>query len=214
MSQRTTLQDLPQLTVTEVGLRADSSPFVKGYFTNATQVHVTPPDNEIGYDSWLRMSDGYPLWGNVTQLEPTTGFATFDSQVDLPSALIVGQTLTWFDAYWGSHQVNAILDDEHEWTEVVFEASDSLQAEGLDGALPIPAGHARLSPDGLMWRRADTPPLPNERLVKGGWNHEHCLICSAHISPGQIAFVDPGNYWLCKTCHADFAKPRNLSFVR
>jgi hypothetical protein len=42
------------------------------------------------------------------------------------------------------------------------------------------------------------------RLVKGGWDHEHCWVCSAKILPGGEWFAaePPDEAGLCLECHA------------
>jgi hypothetical protein len=49
----------------------------------------------------------------------------------------------------------------------------------------------------------------------GGWDHEHCELCEAHIggSGDPHGFVDPEEHWLCRTCHERYAVPRDLSFL-
>jgi hypothetical protein len=42
------------------------------------------------------------------------------------------------------------------------------------------------------------------RLIKGGWDHDHCYICTATISPGDAwwAAEPPDKVGLCPDCHA------------
>jgi hypothetical protein len=43
------------------------------------------------------------------------------------------------------------------------------------------------------------------RLVKAGWDHDHCFICTATIQPGDAwwAAEPPDEVGLCLGCHHD-----------
>jgi hypothetical protein len=43
------------------------------------------------------------------------------------------------------------------------------------------------------------------RLVKGGWDHDHCFICSATVKPGDVwwAAEPPDEVGLCLACHGE-----------
>ncbi len=42
------------------------------------------------------------------------------------------------------------------------------------------------------------------RLVRGGWDHDHCYICTATVNPGDEwwAAEPPKEVGLCLACHA------------
>jgi hypothetical protein len=42
------------------------------------------------------------------------------------------------------------------------------------------------------------------RLIKGGWDHDHCGVCLAKVEPGDEwwANVPPDQGGLCLECHA------------
>jgi hypothetical protein len=42
------------------------------------------------------------------------------------------------------------------------------------------------------------------RVVPGGWDHEHCLICGEHVYPGDEwwAMLPPDECGLCLACYA------------
>jgi len=194
------LEDLPKFTVAHIG-GADFSLLLRGHFSKAELVHRG--------DCWLRMPDGFPFYATVTELEAGTGLATLESNDELRPQLVIGATAPWFDRYWGSNEVNIILDSGHNWIKTVFEATDAYERSAPDGAL----GSQRIAPDGRTWRPAIGAPLAGERLVKDAWNHEHCLICFTHIEPGDMAFVDAAGYWLCVDCHRRYAVPCDLGFM-
>lgn len=43
------------------------------------------------------------------------------------------------------------------------------------------------------------------RLVKGGWDHDHCFICKATVEPGDTwwAAEPPDEVGLCLACHGE-----------
>lgn len=52
---------------------------------------------------------------------------------------------------------------------------------------------------------------PGERIVPGGWDHDHCDICRATICDGpddheHAAWTDGDGAWVCDACHAKHLK--------
>ena len=49
----------------------------------------------------------------------------------------------------------------------------------------------------------------------GGWDHEHCELCNAHIggTSDPHGYVDPEEHWLCPPCYQRYAVARDLAFV-
>ena len=43
------------------------------------------------------------------------------------------------------------------------------------------------------------------RLIKGGWDHDHCYVCFAKILPGDVwwAAAPPDEVGLCLACHGE-----------
>lgn len=194
------LEELPQLSVATIEGTVYSL-VLKGRFSRPHFVHKG--------DCWLRMPDGFPFYATVVDLDTATGHATLGSNDELRPQLVPRRAFPWFDAYWGSNQVNIILDPEHTWSETIFQASDAYERAAPDTAL----GTQRVALDGRTWREALGAPAPGERLVKSGWDHEHCLICFVAIRPGDGALVDPDGYWLCNSCYAKYAAAHDLAFM-
>jgi len=195
------LEDLPEFTVAHISSNDD--PFVlKGHFSKPHLVHRG--------DYWLRMPDGFPFWATVTRLDTSTGFATLESNDQLRPQLVVGATAPCVDAYWGSNEVNIILDPAHSWTKVVFAATDAFERPEPQGPT---FGSQRVALDGRTWRPAVGQALPGERLVPAAWDHEHCLICFTAINPGDTAFVEPDGYWACSECYEKYVRQRDLGFL-
>src|SRR6185295_4625622 len=94
---------------------------------------------------------------------------------------------------------------------------------------PIPQSieHARSI---TTWRKARFVPKDSEvyprtpsgealnrepKVLKDGWDHEHCMICLAEISlyPGSRpdAYSDlDGDEWLCVVCYEQYVAPSQL----
>lgn len=58
-----------------------------------------------------------------------------------------------------------------------------------------------------------SPPNVEPRLVTGGWGHEHCTLCRAHIDPGDFGYRGPDHNWMCERCYRRYVTPRDLAFV-
>jgi hypothetical protein len=50
---------------------------------------------------------------------------------------------------------------------------------------------------------------------EGAWDHEHCELCRARISPydNPDGWVQSDEHWLCMDCHARYAATHDISFV-
>ena len=57
------------------------------------------------------------------------------------------------------------------------------------------------------------PPKSEQRKVPGGWGHEHCDLCKAHIEAGDFGYCDPGGRWMCEKCYERYVMQRDLAFV-
>jgi hypothetical protein len=73
-----------------------------------------------------------------------------------------------------------IEDGPDSWEEHSFVVSNAIATRFLDK-------------DGQPWRTLveqvdDQPTESGSEVVIDGWDHEHCLICNAHIDPGDRFF--------------------------
>jgi len=194
------LTDLPEFAVGEIR-GTDYSLVLHGRLSRPELVRLGA--------CWLRMPDGFPFYATLTELDLTTGHATLESSDELRPQLVPGASMPFVDGYWGSNEVNTILDQGHNWTPVIFAATDAYERSGPDPSF----GSQRVAPDGRSWRPAAGEPLPGEQLVEGAWNHEHCLICFTSIEAGHAAFVDDRGYWCCTDCYAQHVVPGSLGFM-
>jgi hypothetical protein len=184
------LSDLPHFTIKSVRGRPDNW-LLEGQFDHLETVREGR--------SWLYISRNGSLIGDLDQLDRETRRARFTTPDSLPQDML-GVSLPWLDGWWQAYHLALILDRSHEWTSVVFAASDAI-------ARSIP-GWRELRP------ASDCDPEPGEVLVPGGWNHEHCMLCNVHIDPGITAYVDFERNWLCVRCYESYAKPHDVGFVR
>jgi len=65
----------------------------------------------------------------------------------------------------------------------------------------------------LIGRRLAAGEVPGtaEEVVSGGWEHEHCELCWATISPHdghQPTGYTDGKEWLCISCFGKYIAPR------
>jgi hypothetical protein len=81
---------------------------------------------------------------------------------------------------------------------------------------PWKARDAWMSPDGSS-RPCEAFPDPAQpprgmRLVKGGWDHDHCQLCwekLAEAPHGQSeGYTDGAHRWLCIACFETYVAPR------
>jgi hypothetical protein len=150
--------------------------------------------------SWLYVSRADSLIGDLEALDRQTRQARFNTMDPEPPAReLIGAVLPWLDGWWQAFHVSLILDTAHPWHEVTFAARDALQSR---------------MPGYRVLRERAGEPTPDEEIVPGAWDHEHCMLCNAHIDPGHVAYTDPEMNWLCAACYGAYAKTHDLSFVR
>lgn len=187
------LADLPQFTISAVRPGAGGGWALEGQFNHLETVREER--------SWLYVSRRDSLIGDLEALDAQTRQARFMiSDPNPPPAWLTGATLPWLDGWWQAFHVTLILDPGHPWERVSFASRDALQS--------------RMPGYRVLREAAGDPPTPDEVVVPGGWDHEHCMLCNAHIDPGAEAYTDPEGNWLCAPCHTAFAEPHDLSFVR
>jgi hypothetical protein len=113
----------------------------------------------------------------------------------LPNA---GDMLAW----------SAILveDGLDAWKEITFEAKDAIETRFVDEG-------------GKPWRKLAEFKEGGSidlgaNVVHGGWDHEHCMICNAHIDPGDRFYMHrTENEFVCVTCHERHVATGDLSFL-
>ncbi|MGH9738064.1 MAG: hypothetical protein ACRD4X_05695 [Candidatus Acidiferrales bacterium] len=139
---------------------------------------------------------------------------------------VVGQSLAYLSPYWQAYNVWMVLDPEWGWTRTQFHGLDAY-AENFDA-------HDVSIVDGRevrVWTKLEPvdekrgvsrsypasnqtlPPDTDRKLIPGGWGHEHCDLCKAHIDPEQFGYRDPDERWMCEKCYERYVLQRDLAFV-
>jgi len=183
-----TLSDLPQFTITSRD-RLPNGWALTGVFNHLETVREGR--------SWLYGSREEFLIGDLEELDSDTRDAVFVTPEDRAGE--VATTLAWLDGWWQALHLNVILDPDHVWNHLVFASSDAL--------ISRTPGWRRLRP-------TTEPQGEDEVRVAGAWDHEHCMLCNTHVNPGDGAYVDADQNWLCVDCYEKYAKLHDLSFVR
>ncbi len=115
-------------------------------------------------------------------------------------AMLPGITYRRLDGYWGERAA-LVLDRQRRWSQRVFESVDAW------------AFHR---PGGTLVGNVMGPDLPEgAKIIRGGWDHEHCEICWEKISPhtDPVAMFSEPDHWICRGCHEDYVVPQSLDFI-
>lgn len=191
------LSQLPQFTIDEVREVSPGDSVIIGQFS-----HLRGVRNDGG---WLyRRPPELSLVGGLNRVPSAAGeaveFRTPDE--DRVPELRVGTAYPWIDEYWQAYQVDMILDGQWEARRFAVASARYFRLNGVTG-----------------WQADDGGPLPagaeDLGVRAGGWDHEHCDLCNAHIDAesGPEGYVNPGNRWLCVLCFHRYAEPRDLAFL-
>jgi len=84
------------------------------------------------------------------------------------------------------------VDKSAKWTRVAFHPTDAVEVTSIAGDGKQIRGIRKLHPH--------EQPSDDSRVLKNGWDHEHCEICNAHIDPGDYAYANPEDHWVCLNC--------------
>jgi hypothetical protein len=138
----------------------------------------------------------------------------------------VGKPAAYSSTRWSPYKVWMVAAPRWKWERKTFEALDAV-AEGFESKdISIVDGRevkswTKLQPvrrdDGLShcYPTSDQagPPNATTRIVPGGWDHEHCELCNAHIDAGNVGYCDSSEHWVCEACYARYVVPHDLAFV-
>jgi hypothetical protein len=125
--------------------------------------------------------------------------------VEASALFLSGQLWRVYDGYWGDRVV--LVLSKRIWERTVFEPSDAVRVDqataagmGFEGGVLL----GRAAPDG-----------PEGQRVPGGWNHEHCDICTQKIGvSGQaIGYRSDAGEWVCEACYRNYVEPKSLGFI-
>lgn len=136
--------------------------------------------------------------------------ASWDGKVQFetahePTSVVKGTRLH----YAGSLDARAAIlieDGPSAWQELTFEPKDAVSIPFIDES-----GH--------KWRKISevnqgTTLEPEAEIIHNGWDHEHCLICNAHIEAGDRFYRHQSeNEFLCARCYGKYGTTGDLSFL-
>jgi hypothetical protein len=173
----------------------------------------TAPIPAAGRYIWLAVDLPDCVYGDVLSVNSVTREVSLALQED--DQLVVGASFPLVDGYHSGHVVWMVLDKQRTWQRRRFEPRDAI-------ATPGEAGYTRLAPSESTGssryypptEKGQTPPAEG-RVVPGGWDHEHCTICMATISPHSQTegYLDDEGNWVCIQCYSLYVQPHDLGFV-
>lgn len=223
MGKPKTLQDLPQFAVSAVRGGQKSA-------TGSVRLELDgkfdrPIDNIDPHWFWLLLGENDCLCASLRSLDKESWVATLSCDLrDEPQ--LVGKSLVYLSPRWQAYNVWMVLDPTWGWEKKQFQGADAVaedydagEASVIDGRevrvwtkLELVGGREGASRHYPASDQA-LPPSPERRAVPGGWGHEHCDLCKAHIEVGQFGYCDPGGRWMCENCYERYVMLRDLAFV-
>ena len=154
------------------------------------------------------------LSGHLTAFEVETRTAVVLLDTEEPPSGVLGVRLAWVDGYWRDYHVWMVVEPGWAWTEVVFQASDAVSEafQDADGHKLTRIRKQRKQP-GPTRAELGLAVAGAALVVPGGWDHEHCELCNAHIDAGDTGYVDQSDDWVCAGCYTKYVAVHDLSFL-
>ena len=154
------LAELPSVFVEQGDSTAEGA-MIRGQFDRLDGVRDS---------GWLRIARDAYVWADLTVVDRQACTVVLRSRgSDNVNRLQPGSRYPWFDDYWQTTLVEAIVDESRVWKRFSF--------------LPTDAVHFRPG-TGTGWQEVGTD-LPEGAtpyaIESGGWDHEHCNLCLNHI---------------------------------
>lgn len=195
------LEEFPKFTVTALRRFSTSDSCYIEFEIDGTFDRIT---QKIEPWFWLLFGEGGYLCASLQSLDEKTQTATLTCELK-EEPKIVGQALAYLSSRWQGYHVWMILQEDAQWEDVVFHATDAVQESFTEK-------------DGRHFRKLSKmrrgQGLPaGAQVVTDGWDHEHCELCNKHIDPADHAWTNKDGLWVCVSCFIRYVKPRNLSFV-
>ena len=189
-----TLEQIPAIVVEEISVVSDELQ-LRGRFTHLNGVQLGPSALYCGDAQWP---------GELVECNRDSREALFTAPLwVLRDRISVGSTVPWLPDGWQYFHVNLVTAPTSAWNRRDFVASD--------------AQHFRVG-NAHGWAKAGAKLEPDHELTHvepGGWDHEHCEICSARIGSGGMTegYVNESDAWLCGTCYEQYARAHDLAFM-
>ena len=223
MGKAKTLRDLPQFAVSAV--RGGQKSATGSMRFELDGKFDRPIDDIDPHWFWLLLRDCDCLCASLRSLDKESWVATLSCDLsDEPQ--LVGKSLAYLSPRWQAYNVWMVLDPTWGWEKKRFQGADAVaedydagEASVIDGRevrvwtkLELVGGREGAS---RHYPASDQtlPPSPERRAVQGGWSHEHCDLCKAHIEVGQFGYCDPRERWICEKCYERYVMRRDLAFV-
>lgn len=197
-ARRKLVTDLPQFRVTTVKRREDehATSDLSGSFDKSEGVR----DGMC----WLLLPGQESYYGRLSSFHPEAKTAEFQTHVE-GNPTFEGKSFCYLSGYWQAYHIWMVADENHAWEQVTFRSSDAASDTVQDGGGKTLRRLRKATPQDF-----DNPGL---KIVPGGWDHEHCELCWAHIGPGDACFRDGSDHWVCVQCYERYVKNHDLSFV-
>jgi len=164
---------------------------------------------------WLAKELPDAIYGDVISADASSGRLVLDLQAD--PCLSVGSSFPLLDGYHDAYLVWLVLDQSRGWTRTRFLPRDAVETAGTDGFRRLEPTNGRGGNTARFYPPQDDQSSPaSAGVVPSGWDHEHCKICSATISPHAEpeGYVDDEQNWFCCRCFDTYVARHDLGFMR
>jgi hypothetical protein len=218
-----TLEDFPQFTVATGRLGKTSSQGVTRFELNGEFDGVIEDIDPHWF--WLMSGRREHVCATLQSFDKVTRAAILTcDQEEEPK--VAGQSLAYLSPRWQAYHAWMVLDPDWGWARKQFQGADAVAQDYDAGETSVVEGR-----DVRVWTKLELvegrdsasrhypaldqslPPSSDQRLVAGGWGHEHCDLCFMHIDAVQFGYCDPGGRWMCERCYEKYVTQRDLAFV-
>ena len=109
--------------------------------------------------------------------------------------------MPWLPTNWQYFHVNMILKSRWERRNFVSSDAQHFQQGNVYGWT-------------IVGGQLNSDQVPTH-IEKGGWDHEECRICYAHVGRGGLheGYVNQDDAWLCLTCFERYGQTKDLGFI-
>jgi hypothetical protein len=150
----------------------------------------------------FRLRRGEYAWASLVIVDRASySVLVAGSADDELARLEVGERYIWLATYWDMPFVEAVADESTVWRRFELQPTD--------------AQYFRQG-DVVGWREvgSELPEGAASIGVKpGGWDHEHCDLCDAHIDArNPIGYTNDDGYFLCSRCYERYGTTHDVSF--
>lgn len=218
-----TLEDFPKFFLSQV-TRGETDPEGFTAFELSGEFdRIIQRQGEITW-FWLLIGERAAVCPQWKSLGPGTAATVIAREREMPET--DGKTLYYLSSAWDPYQIRMVLDEEWGWQRVLFQAVDAIAETHHANDVSIVDGRevktwtklSRADNHGHTERYAPAQDDASDsssaqKLVPGGWDHEHCELCRGHIDHGDFGYRDNDERWICERCYDRYVKSHDLSFV-